>query len=696
MLSLDDRWYQAIERGGEPAFIVDLDVGPIAYLSVAFTCSNGDTVDVSVDVGGSVTTLTIVAGTDFVIGASAAEQATNIASALSGALVGAVEIVVGARGQLVAVWTFDGTVDVVTIVASNDLAHRITPDPVPKVFKVCTGQQMIGDYIPIVDDISPITPDIDAWSRAFTLGNCEISFSAETAGVFRDLVKRVRMKGKRVTIRFGTVDLDPAYFAPAGVFVVDEVTPSTGSASIRCIEPLQWLETAKVSAHYVCMHPISIILDLIQKSSAPASLYAASSLDISEADYNLISHWALTRSSVAIGANEFQIVHNGLNGSETAALDAIQELLELIQASFTIDEIGQYLFRLYDADAAVVATLTDDDIDEFEQLATYENLTTTCGVFGAIPDEGDEESRPKLFVAEDSLALRTYTFESARAHSTDVATQWLGVPAGLAFDVVAGSTHIYIFNATQAGLSGSRVNASYPATTQDAHDTLSSDRHAFLLLHDGIRTEIVEVDEFDIPTDIPFGVATIPNAPDGPMIAGLATVDGGANDTWRWHRYRIFARGVRGTTEQDWVASAFDPGSIQVYDVTIAIHMAETRVARFSNGCAKTAVKVPLHRWALQVGDFVAYRDDEYLNFQKDGADENVVWEIVGKELHGLGDSAHVLLKLAWARDDVSFPIDLSFPPPIFVPPGNDPFDFVTDNDGLAVSDESGFLVTRG
>jgi hypothetical protein len=92
----------------------------------------------------------------------------------------------------------------------------------------------------------------------------------------------------------------------------------------------------------------------------------------------------------------------------------------------------------------------------------------------------------------------------------------------------------------------------------------------------------------------------------------------------------------------------------RIWDVTLLVHAAQKRVARFSRGVPRFTVTVPLVNADLQIGDFISMEDDIPLFEGRNGLTSDVILEITSKEIDALGDSPGVHLGLAWVRDDGS------------------------------------------
>ena len=97
-----------------------------------------------------------------------------------------------------------------------------------------------------------------------------------------------------------------------------------------------------------------------------------------------------------------------------------------------------------------------------------------------------------------------------------------------------------------------------------------------------------------------------------------------------------------------------DPQSLytcQIWDITILVDSVNRMLERFANGVPKVRIKTPLLHADLQLGDFVTIQTNLYSAYNKDGADENVVFEVISKTIDALADDPGCSFELAWVRN---------------------------------------------
>ncbi len=711
-LTLADSWLENVERDGATiVYLIEMELGPAAYVTVNdYSLGAGDTVSIVLN-GGAPVVLT--EGTDFARGGTNTECATNIAAAMNASIL-TNSILAASRGQTVMVISRTPATSITT--ATGDAsAWSITPEALEKTYYFASGNKTIGEYLLSVDDVSPFASSIDVITRETKIGDVEISFLDD--GTVRDIFQRAKPKGKKVTIKIGTPEVAVADFAPYGVYVVDEVVPSEGGISVRCVEPISYALEADVTGEFVVTHPLACIREILSLASVPAAQIDDDTIESTDAAYATISHWAVSRHnypwpwSVHFGPSQPVM---GIT-TPTKAKELIDDLSALMDGSLRTKEDGVLSFVRYDAAAAVQRHWTVDDID-IEMVSTYENFANKVRVLGVpMPwDVGiDEEARTPLFTAEDSISrLMMAMSGAARDFSIKLSSNWLGDFGYLTEDLAdSGSAlTLTVADCTVAGFCGTRpdynvgsVDYQSTAFTQRTEDTLSASRTAFLMITDGEHFEIVECEAY----------TTVVAAPDKvPSTVFIEPTLAGVPDTFGTYQGVTFdavlnlaqigqftiksgGRAAKGTTRRAWTAG----WNTLVFDVTIPVSMAEARINRCSNGIPIARARTSLRHYDLQIGEFITLDSDIYLNFRKDGADSNTVWEIVAKEVQITDDSPAIVWTLAWVRDDVEFVASLAWNPTTGVPVVFTPTfdDVITDNNDVPVTqDSTGETLTRG
>jgi hypothetical protein len=733
VLSVAARWLEVFERGCEPIYFVELELGPMAYVTVNdFSAGAGDTFTLSLN-NGAVTYLFTEGGVGdggFARGASNTQCATNIAAAINAHSSAGLLLYAVARGSIVTIIPIGGLTGLAVTSISDAQAWRADPEAVPQYSRFVSGEDTwaSGDastvfYPNSIVEVTPFASSIDPVTREVSVGDVEIVFAAD--GAMRDLIKRSRPKGKPVTLKIGAPEIQLSEFLQIGVFIIDEVVPEYGSITLRCIEPFGYSLDAKVTGEFVCMHPLACIRKILSLADVPSRFIDDASLE-STSLTSTISHWAVSRHnspSAQIGTYNLNTA-TGVN-EPTKVKDLIDDLSRLMNGALRIREDGKYTFVFYNADASSVRHLTTDDVSDFEQVSTFENFHNRVTVEGVIdPSEGE---RVPLFTAIDRISeMSSGVSGTNRNFTLTIDSDWLGSVGFLHRNLSTASTTsdpLVVEMTSLVGFCGTRPETTTEATlgqTQRTADTLSSTRTAFLMLTDGTNREIIEVESYRISNAIDeFGVYSVGGDELPTTVFTEPALNNGANsgNKWLW-RLGVFGiktggRGAKSTTAIPWIgtmnaptadASAPTQGvrTVRVYDVTIPIAMAEARINRFAYGVPIARIRVHPRHVDLQLGDFITIDHGVYLAFSKDGADTNTVWEIISKEYQLTDDLPCVVLTLAWVRDDVALTASVVYTAetgtaiPVPAPVTQPIFDeVVTDNSDVWVTSNADEVVYR-
>ena len=137
------------------------------------------------------------------------------------------------------------------------------------------------------------------------------------------------------------------------------------------------------------------------------------------------------------------------------------------------------------------------------------------------------------------------------------------------------------------------------------------------------------------------------------------------------------------------------------WDITILVDAVSRRLDRFANGCPKVSIQTPIIHADIQLGDFVTITTDLYSAYSKNGADSDVVFEIVSKTVDALSDTPGCSFELAWVRNESSsYSPAYSFTPYVAQRAYNvhireEVFETNSNNEDEAVLDNLGYPVTR-
>ena len=745
VLSLNANFERAMSAANvEPVVLAEIENSSIAYLQVlTFSVGAGDGVTVRrLSVTGATDTPigTVTEGSEFVLGADNNATATNIAAALDLLLSGG-GVRAHAQGPYVIVVDDPAfSTSFLRMTSTDDAAWTSTVESTFPQTRFVSGdvafdKTLAGSsfQVPIgLDTIGAVSRTLNPFTRKFALASVEVIFTRD--GSFDDYVTNHYPIGKKITLSLGTKDLAITDFEKLGTFIIDTLTPSEDSWSLTCVEPLLYQLQDDVQGHFVMMHPLVVIRNLLNQIGFPtgfldtASLLPSNNLTISHFTLSRFSHRQVPALSFGVPiftagvAAEFY--SPGLNDPEKAA-PLVDDMLNLLRGSLVPDRDGVYSYTTFDRSASVVRTLGEDDYAEVIYGDLFEDLTSSVDFIAdtAAFIANNILGKKALYTYSSPLSERLFgTRADGKGYRKEIETKWLGSQGWLVDDLLAGdetaSTTIEVGAAPVLGFSGARVNADAPAITQDADAVPSSTRLVYLLLvgeptsASTIPFEIIECDG-GVPV-LPSGGPT--RYPTGIQNEFYFQDPNNLTEVVANYRYDIATRGAFGTDlggghpageGPAWGGSG--PGIFAsnaqtfVFDITQFIHVARDLINGFQFGAPAAKMRTDYRQADLEEGDFISFVDSRYVRQLKRGADASVVWEIIGKEVDPLGDSPGITFSLRWVRDDVA-PItlleSLPFVPPQAVPllPSVlvTPTDPVTDSTGLVVTTTGGQTVFKG
>ncbi len=210
--------------------------------------------------------------------------------------------------------------------------------------------------------------------------------------------------------------------------------------------------------------------------------------------------------------------------------------------------------------------------------------------------------------------------------------------------VVDANTVSWPVVAADGPLSGAAYISGHQNPLDQLPNTLGG-REAWFRLVDGRNPDIFE----DVRAYAP-SAATPNNLADPRSETGLASRYTGPE----YYDY-VIERGQRGTTARDWEGASgshANPCNTQIYDITIAVEMAESRIARFAYGLPVVVLKTKLSEIAVQVGDFVTHDAAAFVAFGIDGATSADVFEVVSKNIDKDANPPCIEWTLKYVRSD--------------------------------------------
>lgn len=602
-------------------------------------------------------------------------------------------------------------------------------------------------YPNTVESISSTSSEISLMDRTPVIGDFNVVFTDD--GLLRTISLTERLKGKRIALYLGaqSISYGASQFAPImDNMIIDDFYPDENRITIKAKDPYGWAIDVDIDATKIIgLHPIAVIEDIMEQAKTPSTTLSL----IDDTLYTDRSHWSVSRhnffTDIAYDEDDDDnpAVANAISynkeshptGLENSKL-LVEDLLKLIYMGFLPRETGKFEFVPYDQTKAASKTFGPNDIADFRQDTVAKELfndiifSMTRNTRRGLTEETEKEVN-LIHAQDDDLSKFAFPGESERLFSWKLKSDWLNAWElklfGGANSAVTGiyednsNEYIWVTAPTFRGFSGAKLldgsgdpidagfdpspSGGIPRSTQRATDTVTVDRPVYLMLTDhGINTEIIKCDSFEFWTDAggtdPESGQTIGNV----LLSFDEVPPPLPKNYWRFGRYHIAERGALGTSSFSWATKVATSSTSAVslpffvYDVTIPQASAAERLDRFAEGVPTVTITTDLSHIDLQVGDFVKFSDDVYINFGADGSTVLTVWEILRKEVKPFEDSTSIEFLLAWVREDT--------PPTTIISWGqvatdiNDPdlegsgFCSVIDNDGEIVINNGGTVVT--
>ncbi len=275
----------------------------------------------------------------------------------------------------------------------------------------------IGETIPnSIESITNTAQELNPLSRKFTVGGVTIGFMDD--GWLRAASKKYYLTGKRLKLFMGAYlgAKKTTAFEPIGSYLIEGISPEPGRVMMNCNDFSMMMFDAEITGDFIGWNPLEIIRILLEDGQVPYELWdsaAAGSLypdTHSGADsLKALSHYVCTRadySPAGWGWLGYEFDHR--IKKPTKILGLINELVEMCYGAFIPDAQGVYKFKNYTASASAIRDLGGDDISDFKQIATTENMINRMIVNGAAVDGGVGGNQPNsVFRIED---LNTQSF----------------------------------------------------------------------------------------------------------------------------------------------------------------------------------------------------------------------------------------------------------------------------------------------
>ncbi len=710
--TFDASWYDAYRRATVTPIVLvrmRMDLRRVLTVISAAAASAGDIVRITI----GVTDYDLVAGTDFNISAIGEEEiAANIAAAWNLAEDNrAMDDKTGIRAIAKDYRTHfvGGAISSAFFLTSTDTAFADeTYGTIPDLVfdnglariqhSFVSGDMPLFGYPCSIVGLSPASSKVDAFTRAVSIGAVDIQFGYNGADI-RELAELHRMYLVHCDVLLGTPEIDEANFAPIGTFVVQEVRPEKGVVTLATYDFAEesW-KNRTVRGTWVAQHPLQVAENLFSRVNALSEV-DESTLDPSL--YEDISHYNCSR------------FHDLLFGLDNAIIDdrkvsdIIEQLMFMCGGTFAPrSSDGQYEYNHFDFDRAIDRTWehgapgsanegTDIGEEGIEVVESVGRIVNSVKITFANRGSGedarevfeltDESSRltfgKRIESAFDLLWCNGYLDTRAFGEGNGSPQNSVNV-ARLFYD----STHLRFGYAARQGFCGARFdrvsNAWQLQTGADMGG--ATGRYCILLIKppgryasDGSgpefesEAEYIAIDQWELLDNLVDNAANGLNVPSASSLrARIVTTSALVLDELEFGDETVYGRGGLGTTEPgaptpDYLSfwrvgtqgstgntNPAENGYPQIVDVTIPIDVAKRILRRFRYGAPEIRVRTTLEHLDLNLGDFVAINgDDIFIGHQQVGLTDDIVWEIVGKQVDVMADSPGIVWDLVFVRD---------------------------------------------
>lgn len=471
--------------------------------------------------------------------------------------------------------------------------------------------------------VDSVEAQLDPLTRKAQAGAIEVEVSDDW---LRPILVNNRLRHQKAIVTHGAKGVSEsnllAYFAGP----IEEINPEGGEKVVLKIEDIfSLLEKTEVVGFWIGQHPLQIMEDIFSKAKIPAAFIDSTAFDPSQAVYESIRHYVVSRG----GITRYFTEASTFVDTPISAFKLISELSELLHGNLAINESGQITFLLFDASAASVDSWGPDQIrpDTFEQVGSEGIIINQ---FNGHFNRGSGAEPVGSFTLNETVSQSDNAFPGSteRILSYDIETNWLDHRGALLDAPLSDVATSFAIRATHF-LTGSRGAPSVPSGA-----TISGGRPAYLLFYDqengheivkavtlsfGSVTEFIEIENPETDA-ITFA---------GPFV------------------YNATFSGVeRGALETTARAHGFGAA---IFDITLLVDLALKLFRRWKDECAIIKLRTGPDQGDKQLGDFIDLTWPEFLAFGQDGLSDDT-FEIIAKLYDP--DADEYEWRLAEAKDD--------------------------------------------
>lgn len=449
-----------------------------------------------------------------------------------------------------------------------------------------------------IADLSHITRSIDIVTGKPRISTAVLEFVWD--GAVQTMVLDNPLRDTMVYVYVGTKELATAQWARLYAGRVADIEVEWG-VGLRLVlkDPASRFFRLPVVFSSVNEHPLDVAEALYAKGVVSGLLDAAS---FSPSSYTDISHHVCDVGSQPLWGGDRRI------RKSTPLENLTAKARVMLSGDVVTHEDGKVAFVEYDKAASAIRTWSIHDIvGNVRPLEMYGQIINKVVTVSNQMDDIQEFDEPFTFehveADLDSIAdfgVNGEAFTGDAESMERIVLDWVWNSSVLVTTMTASTPSAISVIGIHSNC-GSRWPG-YPAGSQPTDATLTASRTAYLY----IEGEIVEVQALTMGGVRELAGATVPT----------------------WGTYTVKTRGVLGTT-----AAAHDIGS-DVFDVTIAVFVAQQRIERFKRGSLRIAVDTLIRQHDIQLGDVVSINDDSFISHNIDGLTAAYTWTVVSKRMN--------------------------------------------------------------
>lgn len=536
-----------------------------------------------------------------------------------------------------------------------------------------------NSYNANIADVTPISVSYDPIVRSVAKASEELTLTFLDDKTIREIVKNNRLKGKRVVVRLGEATITSASYADYWAGFVEDVEPNEGYISLVCKNATTLLSGTRYQkkSGWYRVHPYRVMNEVC-RSAGLSSLYVNSAtFSPSAAANSTVAHFSVARYIHEEKQDDRRVIE------PESVEETIQDLSQLTHALVVVREDGRLEAKTYTPTASATATLTFDDIVEYNQGSTFDPTINAVKVAFGWRGENPKgptigEDHPNIglqgsfatdfryqFAFADSDSKTNYSYVSApnaREYAKVLATKWVGAHCTSRKDVSSTATAFSAVGVGAMMFSGHRLESGQSGYSGQA---ISSSRLLYIMVPSGTvsTSEIISVSSVTWSTTTEYYPRVAMNAVVMDGYGGSGDVIGGGVGDWPTGQasngpsgtaiFRVKQRGAFSTKQNALTTKS------KIIDVTPIVHMAQTICARYADGAPAISIRTGLDKHDVQIGDIVqlgtaASPVDLYLEFGADGAGSSEIkLECIGKDINPLGDDAGITFTFVRARTPV-------------------------------------------